>query len=199
VRVAIVDNYDSFTFNLVQCVGALGARPVVFRNDQLTLPEVVELGVDRIILSPGPGSPHDAGALGVCRQIIVELGPRIPVLGVCLGHQAICAAFGGRVVRAPEVMHGKTSPIVHDGSELFAGLPQPFVAMRYHSLIAEASSLPACLRVTARTEEGLVMGVRHAEHPLHGVQFHPESIGSPEGPRLVANFLAQRATTTQRS
>ena len=189
MRVLIIDNYDSFTFNLYQYLGELDERPLVFRNDKITVAEIALLRPDRIILSPGPGNPQDPAYFGVCREVILELGPKVPLLGVCLGHQGICAAFGGRVVQAPQVMHGKTSPIFHDSSDLFAGLPQPFEAMRYHSLVAEPSSLPHCLAVTARTSDEIIMAVKHKVHPIFGVQFHPESIGTPQGRRLVENFI----------
>jgi len=189
MKVLILDNYDSFTFNLYQYLGEIDERPLVFRNDKITVAEIARLRPDRIILSPGPGNPQDAAYFGVCREVILELGPSVPMLGVCLGHQGICAAFGGRIVRAPQVMHGKSSLIFHDSSDLFAGLPQPFEAMRYHSLVAELSSLPDCIAVTARTSDELIMAVKHKIHPIYGVQFHPESIGTPQGRRLVANFI----------
>lgn len=188
MRTVILDNYDSFTFNLYQYLGELDERPLVYRNDKITLAELVALRPERIIVSPGPGNPEDPAYFGICRQVILELGPKIPILGVCLGHQGICAAFGGRVVRAPQVMHGKTSMCTHDNSELFAGLPQPFEVMRYHSLMAEQSSFPDCLKVIARTDD-VIMGLRHKVHPIYGVQFHPESIGTPAGRRLVENFI----------
>jgi anthranilate synthase/aminodeoxychorismate synthase-like glutamine amidotransferase len=189
MKTVIIDNYDSFTYNLYQYLGELDERPIVFRNDAVTLEEVRKLNPERIVISPGPGNPEDPAYFGVCRQVILELGKTIPTLGVCLGHQGICSAFGGRIVRAPEVMHGKTSPITHDNSDLFTGLPEPFEAMRYHSLVAEPASLPACLKVTARSLDGIIMGVQHAEYPIYGVQFHPESIGTPGGRRLIENFI----------
>ncbi|MDB4945962.1 MAG: Para-aminobenzoate/anthranilate synthase glutamine amidotransferasecomponent [Labilithrix sp.] len=189
MKTVIIDNYDSFTYNLYQYLGELDERPTVFRNDAVTLEEVRRLNPERIVISPGPGNPEDPAYFGVCRQVILELGKTIPTLGVCLGHQGICSAFGGRIVRAPEVMHGKTSPISHDNSDLFTGLPEPFEAMRYHSLVAEPESLPACLKVTARSLDGIIMGVQHTEYPIYGVQFHPESIGTPGGRRLIENFI----------
>lgn len=191
----ILDNYDSFTFNLAHYLGALGGEPVVHRNDRITLDEIRALAPARIVLSPGPGDPRDLAYFGVCHEVIVQLGPHLPVLGVCLGHQGIAAAYGARIVRAPEVMHGKTSPVQHDGSALFLELPSPFEAMRYHSLIVEAASLPGCLRATAHTSDGVVMGLQHEHHPVFGVQFHPESIGtqSGSGMRLLQNFLQIRA------
>ena len=182
----ILDNYDSFTYNLVQYFGELGAEPVVRRNDELTLSELVAMRPSRICISPGPGEPKDAG---ISEEIIRELGPTIPVLGVCLGHQAIGEVFGGQVVRAARLMHGKTSPIIHEGDGLFAGLPNPFEATRYHSLVVHPESVPTCLQINARTPEGEIMGLRHREHPIHGVQFHPESILTLEGKRLLENFL----------
>jgi|TARA_B100002052_G_C15728073_1_gene527325 para-aminobenzoate synthetase component 2 len=189
----VLDNYDSFTFNLVQYLGELASdHPIaaevrVERNDALNLEQIQALSPDAVLISPGPGTPADSG---VCREVIRELGPSVPTLGVCLGHQAIAEVFGGSVVRAPELMHGKTSPVHHQGEGVFAGLPQPFTATRYHSLIADRESLPACLEVTAWLEGGMVMGLRHREHlHLQGVQFHPESVLTQDGHRLLANFL----------
>ena len=189
----VIDNYDSFTFNLVQYFGELAAQhPLakdlrVERNDALTVTEIRELGPDAILLSPGPGDPDQAG---VCLDVLKELSPRIPTLGVCLGHQALAQAYGGKIVRAAELMHGKTSPVLHRGEGVFAGLPQPLTATRYHSLIAERESLPDCLEVTAWLEDNTVMGLRHREHPhLQGVQFHPESVLTEAGHNLLANFL----------
>jgi len=189
MKTLLVDNYDSFTHNLYQLVGALDAPPIVARNDKLTLEEVVALAPDRVILSPGPGSPEDPLYFGVGMAIIRALGPRVPILGVCLGHQGIALAYGGALKRAAAPMHGKTSLIHHDGDALFAGVPSPFEAMRYHSLIADPSAFPACLRIIARTDDGTIMALRHIEHPVIGVQFHPESIGTPDGRQIVANFL----------
>ncbi|MDB4938132.1 MAG: Anthranilate synthase, amidotransferase component [Labilithrix sp.] len=188
----VIDNYDSFTWNLVQLVGALGERPVVFRNDAIDIARIRELAPSRIILSPGPGHPADPSRVGVCRAVVTELGRHVPVLGVCLGHQLIVHEYGGRVIRAPEVMHGKTSSVHHEGDGILAGLPRPFEAMRYHSLVAEPSTIPACLTVTAWCKDGTVMGVRHRHHPVFGVQFHPESIGTSSGRALVAAFLDVR-------
>ena len=182
----ILDNYDSFTYNLVQYFGELGAQPVVRRNDEISLAELAAMKPTRICISPGPGEPRDAG---ISEEVIRELGPTIPVLGVCLGHQAIGEVFGGAVVRAGRLMHGKTSPIVHAGDGVFAGLPSPFEATRYHSLVVHPESVPTCLEVNARTLEGEIMGLRHREFPIHGVQFHPESILTLEGKRLLENFL----------
>lgn len=182
----VLDNYDSFTYNLVQYFGELGADPVVRRNDEMTVEEIAALNPSRICISPGPGTPQEAG---VSSAIIRELGARIPVLGVCLGHQCIGEVFGGEVVRAGRLMHGKTSPILHDGSGVFANLPMPFEATRYHSLVVKPESVPDCLEVNARTAEGEIMGLRHREFPIHGVQFHPESVLTKEGMRLLKNFL----------
>ena len=185
----VIDNYDSFTWNLVQLVGALGERPLVFRNDAIDLDGVRALRPSRVIFSPGPGHPADPARVGVCRTILDELGHDVPILGVCLGHQLIVSAYGGTVIRAAEVMHGKTSYVHHQGAGIFAGLPRPFEAMRYHSLVADPARIPACLEVTAHCKDGTVMAVRHRQHPVYGVQFHPESIGTASGKALVAQFL----------
>jgi len=182
----VIDNYDSFTYNLVQYFGELGADPVVKRNDAITPEEVEKLLPERIVISPGPGTPADAG---VSMEVIRRLGKTTPILGVCLGHQCIAEVYGGKVVRADRLMHGKTSPIRHEASGVFAGLPNPFEATRYHSLIVEKASVPTCLRITADTAEGEIMGLQHREFPVHGVQFHPESILSREGKDLLRNFL----------
>ncbi|BDG60637.1 anthranilate synthase component II [Caldinitratiruptor microaerophilus] len=184
--ILVIDNYDSFTYNLVQYLGELGARMEVYRNDRITVPEIRALAPEGIVLSPGPCTPDEAG---VTLDVVRELGATTPILGVCLGHQAIGQAYGGRVVRAPYLMHGKTSPIHHRGDPLFAGLPSPFTATRYHSLIVDRDSLPGSLEVTAETADGLIMGLRHREHPVWGVQFHPESILTEGGHRLLRNFL----------
>ncbi|MBV8585051.1 MAG: aminodeoxychorismate/anthranilate synthase component II [Verrucomicrobia bacterium] len=182
----IIDNYDSFTYNLVQYFGELGVELTVRRNDQITLSEIAELKPDRICISPGPGTPLDAG---ISNDLIREFGQQIPILGVCLGHQCIGYVYGGEVVRAQRLMHGKTSPIVHEGDGVFTGLPNPFEATRYHSLIVRRESLPKELEITAETAEGEIMGLRHRAHPVEGVQFHPESILTTPGKRLLANFL----------
>jgi len=182
----VIDNYDSFTYNLVQYFGELGADPVVKRNDTISPEEIEKAKPTRIVISPGPGKPTDAG---ISMEVIHRLGPTLPILGVCLGHQCIAEVYGGKVVRADRLMHGKTSPIRHQGTGVFAGLPNPFEATRYHSLIVERSSVPACLQVTADTAEGEIMGLQHREFPVHGVQFHPESILSREGKDLLRNFL----------
>ncbi len=182
----VLDNYDSFTYNLVQYFGELGAQPLVRRNDEISLEEVAALRPDRIVISPGPCTPNEAG---ISNDLIRNLGPKIPLLGVCLGHQCIGHVFGGEVVRAGRLMHGKTSPILHDGSGVFAGLSNPFDATRYHSLLVRRESFPAALQITAETAEGEIMGLRHREFPIHGVQFHPESILTLEGKKLLKNFL----------
>ena len=183
----MIDNYDSFTYNLVQYFGELGCEVVVVRNDAVTVDDVEALGADRICLSPGPSSPAEAG---VCVPLIERLAGRVPILGVCLGHQAIGAAFGGQVVRAARVMHGKTDAVTHTSAGVFDSLPSPFTVTRYHSLAIERASLPDCLEVTAWTDDGEIMGVRHRSLPVEGVQFHPESILSEHGHRLLKNFLA---------
>jgi anthranilate synthase/aminodeoxychorismate synthase-like glutamine amidotransferase len=184
--VVVVDNYDSFTYNLVQYVASLGAKCEVRLNDQTSVSEIRALAPDGILLSPGPGTPDDAG---VTLEVIRELAAETPVFGVCLGHQSIGQAFGGKVIRAPRLMHGKTSPIEHDGRGIFRDVPSPFEATRYHSLIVEESSLPACLEVSARTAEGEIMGLRHRTSPVEGVQFHPESILTEHGLSLIDNWL----------
>jgi anthranilate synthase component 2 len=189
-RILVLDNYDSFVFNLVQYLGELGAEPMVHRSDQLTLAQIVELDPDGVLISPGPGRPEDAG---LSNEVILHFAGRRPVFGVCLGHQCIGQVFGGDVVRAPEIMHGKTSLIRHTGAGVFAGLPDPLEATRYHSLVVDRPSVPDVLEITAETDDGLVMGLRHREHDVEGVQFHPESILTASGHQLVANFLARCA------
>ncbi len=186
-RVVVVDNYDSFTYNLVQYVTSLGADCDVRLNDRTTSDDIGAAKPDGILLSPGPGTPDDAG---VTLAVIRDHSDKIPIFGVCLGHQSIGQAFGGTVLRAPELMHGKTSPIEHDGRTIFRGLPSPFEATRYHSLIVEESSLPACLEVTARAPAGEIMGLRHRDYPVEGVQFHPESILTAHGMRLIENWVS---------
>ena len=185
MKVLLLDNYDSFTYNLAQYLGELGHAPAVHRNDEISLGSVETMNPDRIVISPGPGRPEDAG---ISVELIRQFGRRIPVLGVCLGHQGIGHAFGGRVVRAPVLMHGKVSSIQHDGRGVFAGVSQPFVAGRYHSLIV-SDPPPAELEISARTDEGIIMGLRHREWPVHGVQFHPESVLTGEGRKILRNFL----------
>jgi anthranilate synthase component 2 len=192
-RVLVIDNYDSFTYNLVQYLGELGEPPEVVRNDEVTVAQVAAMNLLGVVISPGPCTPAEAG---ISTDLVRELGPQLPILGVCLGHQCIGEAYGGDVVRAPRVMHGKVSAIHHDGRGVFAGLPDPFTATRYHSLVIDPATMPVALAVTARTDDGVVMGVRHREHPVEGVQFHPESILTEGGHQLLRNFLdmcAERA------
>jgi anthranilate synthase component II len=190
-RVLVLDSYDSFVYNLVQYLGELGAEPIVYRNDALSVDDALALEPDAVLLSPGPGRPEDAGIL--CAVIPAFAEQRVPVLGVCLGHQAIGHVFGATIVRAPELMHGKTSVIRHEGAGVFAGLPNPLTATRYHSLVIEPSTMPACLEVTATTDDGTVMGVRHRDLLVEGVQFHPESILTAAGHDLLRNFLSATA------
>jgi anthranilate synthase/aminodeoxychorismate synthase-like glutamine amidotransferase len=191
--ILVIDNYDSFTYNLVQYLGELGTKPLVRRNDEITLDEIAALAPTQIVISPGPGRPEQAG---ITIEVIRRFGPSIPLLGVCLGHQAIGMAFGGSVVRASVPMHGKTSTITHDGRGVFAGIASPFAVARYHSLVVERDGLPADLEVSAQTEvDGTVMALRHKTYPIHGVQFHPESIMTREGPHLLRNFLAIEGRT----
>jgi anthranilate synthase component 2 len=184
----MIDNYDSFTYNLVQYFGELGEEVLVRRNDEISIDEITALNPDRICVSPGPCAPEQAG---ISVEVLKVFGPRLPILGVCLGHQAIGSAFGGRIVRAERLMHGKTDVIEHDAQGVFAGLPQNFSVTRYHSLVIEKTSLPACLAVTSRSSDGEIMGVRHRDYPVEGVQFHPESILSEHGHALLKNFLDQ--------
>ena len=187
-RVLVIDNYDSFVYNLVQYLGEAGAEPIVHRHDAITLQDAIDLDPDGILISPGPGNPDSAG---ISNEVILHFTGRKPVLGVCLGHQAIGQVFGGTVVRAPEIMHGKTSLVRHLGVGVFAGLPQPLEATRYHSLVVARDTVPDVLEITAETDDGIVMGLRHREHPTEGVQFHPESILTVGGHDLVGNFLEQ--------
>ncbi len=187
-HILVIDNYDSFVYILVQYLGELGAQPQVHRHDAITVDEARDLAPDGILISPGPGRPDDAG---VSKQLIAELGPEVPVFGVCLGLQCIGEVFGGVVVRAPELMHGKTSFIRHEGDGVFAGLPSPLEATRYHSLIVERDSVPPEIEITAQTDDGLVMGLRHRDHPVEGVQFHPESVLSVGGHDMLRTFLAR--------
>ncbi len=184
----LIDNYDSFTYNLVHYLGELGAEVVVKRNDALGADEAMALGLDGLVLSPGPCDPDKAG---ICLELIGKAAGRLPMLGVCLGHQAIGQAFGAKVVRGPEPMHGKLSDTFHNGHDMFAGIPSPFRATRYHSLILERVSLPDCLEITAETGDGIVMGLAHRQLPIYGVQFHPESIASEHGHRVLKNFLGR--------
>jgi anthranilate synthase/aminodeoxychorismate synthase-like glutamine amidotransferase len=187
MKLLMIDNYDSFTYNLVQYLGELGVEVIVRRNDAIDIAGARALAPEAIVISPGPGTPAQAG---VSVPLLREMAGELPMLGVCLGHQCIGEAFGGKVVRAPRLMHGKTSPIIHDGRTIFAGLTNPFEAMRYHSLLVEPNSIPPTMEVSAHTAEGEIMGLRHREHRIEGVQFHPESIGTREGKDLLRNFLA---------
>ncbi len=185
--IIMVDNYDSFTYNLVQYFGELGEKLRVFRNDEITAAGIERLRPERIVISPGPGTPSEAG---ISIEVIKRLGGKVPILGVCLGHQAIGEAFGGKIIRGPVIMHGKTSQIYHDGRTIFKGLPRPFTATRYHSLLVEKKSLPRVLEISAWTKKGEIMGLRHKKMKIEGVQFHPESILTEAGKKLLANFLA---------
>lgn len=184
--ILIIDNYDSFTYNLVHIVAEHTGDYRVIRNDAMTVEEVEALNPDRILISPGPGRPADAG---ITEPVIEKLGARIPVLGVCLGHQAIGEVFGGKIIHAPRLMHGKTSEIHHDGKTVFEGIPDPFPATRYHSLVLDPGTIPQELEISARSDDGVIMGLRHRQYPLEGIQFHPESILTTEGPRILANWL----------
>lgn len=191
--IMVIDNYDSFTYNLVQYLGELGEEVQVFRNDEITIPEIEALAPDHILISPGPCTPNEAG---ISLELLQHFKGVIPIFGVCLGHQAIGQAFGGNVIRAERLMHGKTSPIHHNGTSVFEGMESPFTATRYHSLIVERESLPDCLEITAETAEGEIMALRHKEYPIEGVQFHPESIITDHGHTMLRNFLKRRAGET---
>jgi anthranilate synthase component 2 len=190
VKVLVIDNYDSFVYNLVQYIGELGGEPVVYRNDRLTLEQAIELEPQRIVISPGPGTPEDPHYFGVCSAVLRKMSCKIPTLGVCLGNQGIISVFGGKILRARRLMHGKTSIIRHDGKGVFEGVKNPFTATRYHSLVGEKTSIPSCIEVTAEsTDDGEIMAVRHRKYPITGVQFHPESILCEDGKRIIKNFL----------
>ena len=184
--ILVIDNYDSFTYNLVQYLGELGAELVVYRNDQISLEEIADIAPEKIVISPGPCTPNEAG---ISVDLVKYFAGEIPILGVCLGHQSIGQAFGGKIVGAPTIMHGKVSEIHHSGESVFQGLPEPFIATRYHSLVVERESLPVCLEITAETDDGVIMGLRHRDMAIDGVQFHPESILTGEGKNLLQNFL----------
>jgi anthranilate synthase component 2 len=193
VKVLVIDNYDSFVYNLVQYIGELGAETVVYRNDQANLQLLNDLKPDRIVISPGPGTPQDDRYFGVCTAVLQKLSPNIPTLGVCLGHQGIIHAFGGRIIHAKKLMHGKTCVIKHDQKGIFAGVRNPFTATRYHSLAGERGSIPQCLKITAEAvEDGEIMGIQHKQYPIYGVQFHPESILCEDGKLIIKNFLECR-------
>lgn len=190
MKVLVIDNYDSFVYNLVQYIGEQGGDPMVYRNDQITLEKVMEIKPERIVISPGPGDPQNPRYFGVCSKILKRMSPQIPTLGVCLGHQGIIASYGGRVVRARRIIHGKPSLIKHDGRGLYRGIENPLEATRYHSLVGDRDTLPQCLEVTATAlDDGEIMGVRHKEYPIEGIQFHPESILTVPGKEMIANFL----------
>jgi anthranilate synthase component 2 len=189
-KILVIDNYDSFVYNLVQYIGELGADPLVYRNDRISLDKARRIKPDGVILSPGPGTPEDVKYFGVCSALIKRMGSRIPILGVCLGHQGIIHSFGGRINRAKNIMHGKTSMIEHDGSGVLKGIKNPFRATRYHSLVGDRSTLPSCLKITAESlDDKEIMGVRHISYPIEGVQFHPESILTENGKKIIENFL----------
>jgi anthranilate synthase component 2 len=193
MKVLVIDNYDSFVYNLVQYVGELGAEPVVYRNDEITLRQAIKLHPDKIIISPGPGTPEEIRYFGVCPEILQKMSIKIPTLGVCLGHQGIISTFGGKIVRAKRLMHGKTSRIRHDGAGVFKGVENPLEATRYHSLVGDRETIPPCLEITAESiGDGEVMGVRHFEYAIEGIQFHPESILTHSGKKIIKNFLECR-------
>ena len=186
----IIDNYDSFTYNLYQYIGELGGNPAVFRNDQISLQQAIDFKPSHIVISPGPGDPRDEAYFGICKQIILNMGQATPLLGVCLGHQGIGFAFGGTIIQAPTIMHGKTSEIVHDNSGVFVDLDDPLIGMRYHSLVVSNEGFPDDLEITATTDDKqIIMGLKHKSYPIHGVQFHPESVGTVVGKQVLSNFL----------
>jgi anthranilate synthase component 2 len=193
LKVLVIDNYDSFVYNLVQYIGELGAEVIVYRNDQINLEQVKKLKPDRVVISPGPGTPEDTRYFGVCTEILQRISREVPTLGVCLGHQGIIHAFGGKIVHAKKLMHGKTCTIKHDGKGIFNGVSNPFTAIRYHSLAGDQLSIPSCLKITAEAiDDGEIMGVRHAKYPIKGVQFHPESILCEDGKLIIKNFMEGR-------
>jgi len=194
MKVLVIDNYDSFVYNLVQYIGELGGEPIVYRNDQIDLEQAMRLDPQRIVISPGPGTPEDPHYFGVCSAILQKMSCKIPTLGVCLGSQGIVSVFGGKIVRANRLMHGKTSIIKHDGKGVFEGVKNPFTGTRYHSLVGEKSSIPSCIEVSAESsDDGEVMGVRHRTYPITGLQFHPESILCEDGKKIIKNFLDGRS------
>ncbi len=186
----VIDNFDSFVFNLVQYIGELGGNPKVIRNNEMTFSEIQNLNPTHIVISPGPGNPEEQEYFGVCAEVIAKLGKTIPLLGVCLGHQGIGSVFGGKIIPAPNIMHGKTSLCTHDGKGILKDIINPLRAMRYHSLCVDPQTLPECLEVSAISEDGTLMGIRHKKYPIHGIQFHPESIGTPGGKKIIENFLS---------
>lgn len=191
MKILVIDNYDSFVYNIAQILGELGAEPIVVRNDKITLEQVKAMNPDGIVISPGPGHPADRKYFGICTDVIREIGPKTPILGVCLGHQGIVHAFGGKVVNAKKVRHGKTSPIQYTQDRLFENVANPFKATRYHSLVAQQDSIPECLEVTAKAlDDGEIMGIKHKQYPIEGVQFHPESVLTGEGRRMLQNFIS---------
>jgi anthranilate synthase component 2 len=193
VRVLVIDNYDSFVYNLVQYIGEQGAEPVVYRNNRVTMEQLTQLKPDRIVISPGPGRPEDERYFGVCKKILQTMSHTIPTLGVCLGHQGIIHVYGGKIVQAKRLMHGKTCSIKHDQKGIFTGVHNPFIATRYHSLAGERDSIPSCLEISAEcVDDGEIMGVRHVKYPIDGVQFHPESILCEDGKLIIKNFLGGR-------
>lgn len=194
MKVLVIDNYDSFVYNLVQYIGELGAETIVYRNDKVNMWELTNLKPDRIVISPGPGTPEDEKYFGVCTAILQNLSPSIPTLGVCLGHQGIIHAFGGKIIHAKKLMHGKTCKIKHDQKGIFSGVHNPFTATRYHSLAGERGSIPTCLQITAEAlDDGEIMGIRHTQYPIYGVQFHPESILCEDGKLIIKNFLERKS------
>jgi anthranilate synthase component 2 len=193
VKVVVIDNYDSFVYNLVQYIGEQGAETIVYRNNQVSIEQLIKLKPDRIVISPGPGTPEDERYFGVCKKILQTMSPTIPTLGVCLGHQGIIHVYGGKIIHAKKLMHGKTCTIKHDQKGIFTGVRNPFTATRYHSLAGERCSIPACLEITAEcVDDGEIMGVRHVKYPIDGVQFHPESILCEDGKVIIKNFLDGR-------
>jgi len=193
MKVLVIDNYDSFVYNLVQYIGMLGGDPIVYRNDQITLKQAMKLDPKRIVISPGPGTPEDPHYFGICSTILQEMSRKVPTLGVCLGNQGIISVFGGKVVRAGHLMHGKTSVIQHDGKGVFEGVINPFTATRYHSLVVDRNSIPSSIEITAKaTDDNEIMGIRHKEYPITGLQFHPESILCEDGKKIIKNFLEGR-------
>ncbi len=190
MKILVIDNYDSFTYNLAQLLGELKTEPIVIRNDMITLQEIEKMNPDAIVISPGPGHPANKRDFGVCSEVITKLGPKIPILGVCLGHQGIVHVYGGKVVHAKKLRHGKTSNIEHSNSDIFEDVSNPFRATRYHSLVAQPDTIPECLEVTARSEDdGEIMGIKHKEYLIRGVQFHPESVLTDDGRKILTNFL----------